>query len=229
MTNHRLLILALSLSYGLELTMGLVHTPRVIASAAKGFFRGRTSTRVSGFSLDEPHIYIARAGLFDVDYLGHMNNASYLTHAEYARWQWIAETGVLGEFIRKKDAFIVTSTVVRYRREVKPLFRKFEVHTSLCGVDERTLSMYQTFRYPGQGGKNKIRAQVLLQAVIRRGEQGVIDPRDFLRDCVGMDPDKIDSLSKSGTTMEDELLKFKELESSLRETAAEDDKRVDQN
>lgn len=210
--------------------MGLVHIPRVIASVAKGLIRGRTvpsPSKGSGFSPNDPHIYIGHAGLFDVDYLGHMNNASYLTHAEYARWQWIAESGVLGAFIREKDAFIVTSTFVRYRREVKPLFRKFEVQSSLCGVDERTLSMYQTFRYPGQGGKNKIRAQVLLQAVIRRRGREVIDPRDFLRNSMGMEQEMIESLGETGMSMENELLRFKELERSLQETAADDDERVD--
>jgi len=204
--------------------MGLVHMPRVIASVAKGMYRGRQQG-ASGF-VKGPHIYTAHAGIFDVDYLGHMNNASYLNHAEYARWEWTAETGMLRTFFEKKSEFIVTSAAVRYRREVKPLFRKFEVHTSLCGVNDRTFSIYQTFRYPGTGGVNKIRAQVLISGVIRRGRK-LVNPKEFLIEEAGADPEDLDALGEGDLSMEDVFLKNSELEELLKESAAADDLRVD--
>ena len=207
-------------------TMGLVHMPRVIASVAKGMYRGRQKGS-SGFAAQFPHIYTARVGVFDVDYLGHMNNASYLNHAEYARWEWTAETGMLKTFLEKKSEFIVTSAAIRYRREMKPLFRKFEIHTSLCGVDDRTFSIYQTFRYPGQGGVNKIRAQVILSAVMRRGRK-LVSPKKFLIEEAGVDPGDLDSLvGESEMPMDDVFIKSNELDDLLKESAAADDLRVD--
>ena len=206
--------------------MGLVHMPRVIASIAKGMYRGRHQKGGASSFIKEPHAYTGRVGLFDIDYLGHMNNASYLNHAEYARWQWTAETGMLKTFFEKKSEFIVTSASERYRREIKPLFRKFEIQTSLCGVNDRNFSIYQTFRYPGTGGVSKIRAQVLISGVIRRGRK-LVNPKKFLVDEVGVDPADLDVLGEGDVSMDDIFLKNSELEDLLKESAAADDLRVD--
>lgn len=208
-----------------QTTMGLVHMPRVIASIAKGMYRGRQKGS-SGSLSKAPHVYTAHVGIFDIDYLGHMNNASYLNHAEYARWEWTAETGILKTCLEKKTEFIVASAAVRYRREMKPLFRKFKVQTSLCGVNDRTFSVYQTFRYPGTGGVNKIRAQVLISGVIRRGRE-LVNPKEFLIEEVGADPAELDSLGEDDISMDDVFLKNSELEELLKESAAADDLRVD--
>lgn len=203
--------------------MGLIHMPRVIASVAKGMYRGRQKGAGS-FVSATPHKYTGHVGLFDVDYLGHMNNASYLNHAEYARWEWTAETGMLKKFLKKKTEFIVTSATVRYRREMKPLFRKFEVNTCLCGVNDRTISIYQAFRYPGAGGVNKIRAQVLISGVIRRG-RNILNPKEFLIEEAGTNPADMDALDKGD--MDVVFLKSSELDDLLKESAAADDLRAD--
>lgn len=205
--------------------MGLVHMPRVLTSIVKGLYRGRRKGP-GGFVSDTPHTYIGHVGLFDVDYLGHMNNASYLNHAEYARWEWTAETGMLKTFFEKKTEFIVTSATVRYRREMKPLFRKFQVQTSLCGVNDRSFSIYQAFRYPGKGGVHKVRAQVLISGVVRRGRT-LINPKEFLIEEGGVDPENVDALSKGDACMDEVFLKASELDELLKESAAADDVRVD--
>lgn len=209
--------------------MGLVHMPRVVASIAKGLYKGRQSSGIlgaAGFSPDNPYVSTARVGLFDIDYIGHMNNASYLNHAEYARWEWSAENGMLQTYFENKCEFIVTSSVVRYRREIKPLFRKFQVHTSLCGIDDRGLSFYQTFRYPGSGGVHKIRAQVLVAGVVRRGRQ-VINPREFMIEKIGANPELIEAIGEGKMKMDDIFRKNTELEDLLKASAAVDDSRVD--
>ena len=38
-----------------------------------------------------------------------MNNAAYLAHAEYARWEWTAETGALETMYKNNINFIATS------------------------------------------------------------------------------------------------------------------------
>ena len=77
-------------------TMGLIHTPRTIYSILNGVYKRQmflrqepttlsaaAATAVSGTPKNtmtialgptNPHIYQARLGLFDIDYLGHMNN-----------------------------------------------------------------------------------------------------------------------------------------------------------
>jgi hypothetical protein len=62
--------------------MGLIHTPRTIASICRGLWNRRrappsASKLIVGVG-ENHHIYRARLGLFDVDYLGHMNNGKYL-------------------------------------------------------------------------------------------------------------------------------------------------------
>jgi acyl-CoA thioesterase FadM len=116
--------------------MGIVHTPRVIASVAKGLLR-KSPNKLVGLGPDNPHIYHARVGLFDVDYLGHLNNAAYLSHAEYARWEFVAENGLVQTMFKHNTHFLVAGLAIRYRREVRPLFRKFEVQTYFAGINER--------------------------------------------------------------------------------------------
>ena len=43
-----------------------------------------------GGGYSNPHIYESKCGIFDIDIFGHMNNAAYLNHAEYARWELTA-------------------------------------------------------------------------------------------------------------------------------------------
>ena len=79
--------------------MGLIHTPRTIYSILNGVYKRQiylrqqpispkstTTTAVVsgtpkntitiGLGSTNPHIYQARLGLFDIDYLGHMNNGT---------------------------------------------------------------------------------------------------------------------------------------------------------
>ena len=72
--------------------MGIIHVPRTMAASLRGAVKRRISplsdreiARVG--TIEAPHIYTSRAGIFDVDIMGHMNNASYLQHAELARWE----------------------------------------------------------------------------------------------------------------------------------------------
>lgn len=119
--------------------MGLVHTPRVILSTAKGWLRKGSIGKEVGYT--KPYKYYARAGLFDVDYMGHMNNASFLSHAELARWEMTAANGFIEAMMKSNIHFVVQSTTARYRAEVRPIFRKFQVDSTLCAVDEKNAWM----------------------------------------------------------------------------------------
>ena len=120
--------------------MTLIHTPRVIASLVKGLSQ-RSSSRTVSVVPGNPHKYHARVGLFDVDYLGHLNNAAFLSHAEYARWEMTAANGLLTSMYNTKTDYMVSSVSCRFRAQVRPLFRKFQVQSMVGGMDDRHIWM----------------------------------------------------------------------------------------
>ena len=214
--------------------MGLFHIPRVALACARGLAQRRRSLAppaaaspsspppppplpVAGIGPDHPHLYHGTAGILDVDYLGHLNNAAYLVHAELARWEMAASNGSLGRMWEDRDrgtAFLVAGTTVRYRREVEA-FRRFRIDTHVGAVDGRNLWVYHAFRYPGSGSGSssgagsgsksgsapdaggRVLAQVLVQAVVVR-DRKVLDPAAYLTDVVGADPDLVGRLAEIG-------------------------------
>mmetsp|Transcript_38491 Transcript_38491/g.57690 ORF Transcript_38491/g.57690 Transcript_38491/m.57690 type:complete len:228 (-) Transcript_38491:497-1180(-) len=217
--------------------MGIIHIPRVIASCARGYYRrhgiigSSTSTKdkpsLSGAGLSEPHTYKSRVGIFDIDGFGHMNHSAYLAQAEFARWEMSAMNGSLEANIRSKTAFVVTGAAVRYRREIGPLFRQFEIQSIIGSADERNLWIYHTFRYPGEENReSKILAQLLIQAALVKNRK-VVEPRLFMEEF-GLDPDTVDRLHDSNNEghMQKKLSTFQELERAMRASAADDDKRI---
>ena len=223
--------------------MGIVHIPRTAAAVVKGYMKRRmsplsdTEKSLVGLGFNQPpHVYTSRAGLFDVDIMLHMNNASYLTHAELARWEWTAFGGTLEANIRSKSYFIVAASMIRFRREIQPL-RKFDIETRLGGIDERNIWCYQTFHYssdkPSQrtvsNERGKILAQVLTQGVITNKGK-VINPRDWLETHFPTSKESIDELSILSTENESifgvKASRFKHLEEALRKSASMYDENV---
>jgi YbgC/YbaW family acyl-CoA thioester hydrolase len=187
---------------------------------------------------DNAHIYRSRPNvLWDADYLGHMNNAAYLTHAEYARWEWTAENGALGAMYQKGIHFVVTNSAIRFRREIS-LFNKFEIHSFLQAIDDRHLWMQQTFRSDNNNkkdseGKGRILAQVLVQAVVVQNRK-VVPPSTML-DAIGVPGDVAESLlwkddaSKDNANRDEAvffLQRFKDLDEAFRKEATADDERL---
>ena len=134
--------------------------------------------------------------------------------------------------------FMVGGTAIRFRREVAPIFRKFEVHSFVAHLDERHLWIYHAFRYP-PGGKDpgRIRAHAVCQGLAIQGRT-VLDPRMYLKDMVGIDADAVDAMSSpldsSGSTgggsHEDvyaELMeKYSDMETVFKKATAMDDEEL---
>lgn len=197
---------------------------------AKAKSASGTAAGLGGIGSENPYISVGRAGLFDTDYLMHMNNAAYLSHAEYARWEMCAYNGLLSNMYKNNVNFMVGGTAVRFRKEIAPIFRKFEVHSFVARLDERYMWIYHVFRYP-PGGKDpgRIRAQAVCQGIAIQGRT-VLDPRMYLRDMVGINADAIDALSKTSHDNETEkdvfavlMDKYAELEVAFKAATALDD------
>eukprot|EP00977_Amphora_coffeiformis_P020479 scaffold8300_cov171-Amphora_coffeaeformis.AAC.4 len=130
--------------------------------------------------------------------------------------------------LRDKVNFLVGGNTVRYRREVRPLWRKFEIHSHVAHLDERHFWIYHAFRYPSDGkDPGRIRAQVLCQGLAVQNGQ-VLDPRKYLVDKIGFDADRVEALGGSGPehpsdTMEELMEKFMAMEKVLKKAATEDD------
>lgn len=238
--------------------MAIIHTPRSLAAIARGMMKRRrrlaaatandkrTATDdASGFvgfvpsrgsskpDDDNAHVYKSRPNiLWDVDYLGHMNNASYLTHSEYARWEWTTETGALRSMYDHGMNFVVTQSAVRFRKEIG-LRDRFQIRSHLHAIDDRHLWMHQTFR--SDGGEGRILAQVLVQAVAVK-DRGVVPPSTVL-EAIGVPDGVVDSLmwqdadgSSGGTAQGDDALtfleRFRDLDEAFRREATADDERL---
>jgi len=217
-------------------TMGIVHIPRTIAAVV----RGMTKRRLSPLSENEkslvgvglknpPHIYSSRAGLFDVDLMFHMNNASYLTHAELARWEWTAFGGTLAESMRSSSPFIVSASFIRFRREVPPL-KNFDIETRLVNIDDRHLWVYQTFHHNKGTERGKVLAQVFTQGVVTNNGK-VINPRLFLEKAMIDAKDALDDLSATstdfGSIFDEKSDRFLQMEEVLRRSANLYDEKID--
>ena len=183
-----------------------------------------------GIGPHNEHIYKARVGLFDIDYVGHMNNAAFLSHAEYARWEMAAESGMLSKMASENIMFFVTANFVRYRREVRPLFRSFQVETSVSAIDDRHMWFSHNFRYNSDSSDNKdnrILTQVMVQAVaVQKGK--VLTPRDFLVQECGHDEELIQSiLWPDGEKVSDVdvLNSYRSLDNAMRGVSAKEDAR----
>lgn len=144
--------------------MVFIHLPRVASSIASGLLQPVPFSASARLAITAPHIYRARAGIFDIDQFGHMNNAAYLVHCELARWQLSASTGLLAKAARRRMVFLVGATAIRYRRPISP-FASFEVHTHITSWDEGQMFLMHTF--VGAGPKPSVHASTLVRAIIK--------------------------------------------------------------
>jgi acyl-CoA thioesterase FadM len=119
--------------------MGLIHTPRVLWTIANGLFKKSSNPEIRArLGLADPHTYQSRAGFVDFAF-GHLNNAAYLSHAEYARCAMLAENGWLNAMIKNRAMLVVVSQSCRYRGEIKPFFRRFEVESTVIAMEDRNM------------------------------------------------------------------------------------------
>jgi YbgC/YbaW family acyl-CoA thioester hydrolase len=186
---------------------GPILLSRIAAALVRGYM-GRHRWRAgTGFGTN-PHIYNGRAGILDIDIMQHMNNASYLTHAELARWELFAQSGLIHWSKSRKAMFILTAASIRYRREIKA-FQSFEIHTSIIGADNKSVFISQDFHSTDD---NQLLAQYICRSILRNTKN--IPPSEFIT-AIGANDKLIHDISSPNTLVSD----MQALELTMRKTA----------
>jgi acyl-CoA thioesterase FadM len=161
--------------------------------------------------------------------------AAYLTHAELARWELTSYYGMLQTMLKNNIHFLVVGTTIRYRREIRPLFSKFQIDTSVVGIDDRNLWMMHNFRSVSATKKeSRIMAQMVVQGVAVQSGRSVMRPAALMKDIVGLNGDLVDSVilhaanraaTSESKVIEELLDRYTAMEETLKKASAEDDKK----
>lgn len=160
-----------------------------------------------------------------------LHAAAYLANAEYARWEMVAYNGMLSAMYKHNVNYYVVGTTIRYRKEIRPIFRTFQVDTEICGIHGRTMWISHKFRLPAKANhpESRILAQMIVQGVAVQG-RNVVDFADFLKQKVGLDPNAVDSLALTDDEqqggMPELIERYMALEDSLKQEASRDDERL---
>jgi hypothetical protein len=150
--------------------------------------------------------------------------------------------------LKQQVHFLVVGTTIRYRKEIRPMFGKFQIDTTMCGLDDRNLYMMHQFRTiaPSSSSsssqttrkESRIMAQMIVQGVAVQNGRTVINPATFLKETIGFDTNLIDNImlskmapssvenSNSSSNVIAELLgRYSALEETMKKATAEDDKK----
>jgi hypothetical protein len=142
---------------------------------------------------------------------------------------------MLQTMLKQDIHFLVVGTTIRYRKEIRPLFGKFQIDTTVCGMDDRNLFLMHQFRtVSSQDEESRIMAQMIVQGVAVQKGRTVMNPATLFKDVIGFDSNLIDSItlsnmkiasnSESETTVE-LLDKYSAFEGAMKKATAEDDRK----
>lgn len=183
-----------------------LHSARIAGTVAMGLARRRASPPPPGLAL--PHVYSARAGWLDLDPYLHLNNTAYLLHAELARWNLFAYSGLLAFVARRRLVFLVTNSAISYRSPIGP-WKPFEVHTQLAEVDERQITLMHTF--VTKSGR-RVAHNVVSARVMDASTGSLLEPMSLLVEAAGHVPPEPE-LSEDEVEV---LYRFRELSTAMR-------------
>lgn len=111
--------------------------------------------------------------LNDLDLNWHMNNGRFLTIMDLGRMDLLKRTGTLEMAIKNKWMPIVGSATIDFKRPLK-LWQKYELHTRICGWDEKWLYIEHVFY-----SRDKLIAKGQIKGLLR-GKGGNILPQSIM-------------------------------------------------
>ncbi len=80
----------------------------------------------------------------DLDLNRHLTNSRYLSFMDLGRTELMLRTGLLRPVMQRRWLPVVSTTSLRFRREIGP-FERFHLNTRLLGWDEKWFYMEQRF------------------------------------------------------------------------------------
>lgn len=86
--------------------------------------------------MGETGILKLRAGFFDIDTFGEVNNGRQLTLMDLGRYDMAVRTGLMKVVRKKKWGLVIGGSSVRYRRRI-PFLKHYELHSKVIGHDSR--------------------------------------------------------------------------------------------
>ena len=117
----------------------------------------------------------------DIDAVGHMNNAKYLGLMDLGRVDLMLRSRLFFQTRQRGWYAVVSAQTIRYRRSLKP-FKRFVLHTTVLGTDERAVYFEQSFLVGGE-----LYAHAVVQARFLQNAGGDVPPGDVLK-VAGGDP-----------------------------------------
>ena len=120
---------------------------RILKQLALGF-RASFASAGTTFAKSQ-HRVSFRTKLVDLDFFGHMNNASYIRIGELSRWHLLMASSLGRTLLEKRWLFLVVGQTAVYRRQIAP-FQKFDVvTTSTVSADGKWFNFEHVFVHPG--------------------------------------------------------------------------------
>ena len=93
----------------------------------------------------DPSVLRLRVLPSDLDISLHLNNGRYLTLMDLGRMDFLLRSGLWRTVWQRKLTPIVSSVLIRYRREIGP-FKPFELETRIIGWRDDTVIFEQVFK-----------------------------------------------------------------------------------
>jgi acyl-CoA thioesterase FadM len=110
----------------------------------------------------------------DIDILMHMNNGAYFSLMDLGRVDLMSRAGILINIKKAGWYPVVVSETMKFKKSI-PLFKKFEIETTVLGWDEKAFILRQRFL-----GKDIVYAEALVRARFLKKTGGGVGTRDIL-------------------------------------------------
>ena len=100
---------------------------RILKQLAMGY---RASFAVATTFAKSQHRVAFRTRLVDLDFFGHMNNASYIRIGELSRWHLLTASSLVRPLLSNRWIFLVVEQTATYHKQIAP-FETFDVVTTV--------------------------------------------------------------------------------------------------
>jgi len=154
-----------------------------------------TKNRRKPIGVGETGILKLRVCLTDLDPFMELNNGRYLSLFDFGRFDVALRTGLWKILKQKKWGLIVAGISIRYRHRLR-VFTKFEIHSTVVGIDHRWFYFEQKLI-----SKGKLHASALVRTAVT-SRNGLVETKEVL-DAMGLSeviipvPDWIEQWVKS--------------------------------